>query len=481
MDKYKGAVFGLAYDRIGDFELARDIAQEAFVRAYIELGTLREHSKFANWLYVIASNLCREYLRSRSLQAAALETELEWLDDVPGQRRVLPPGFGKNPSKTPEENWEEKNLREAILAAIHALPPKTKEAVILYYMDGLTSKDVADFLNISPDAVRSRLGFGRRKLREEMIEMVERTLKREAPAQAFTEDVAERIRRIFEHHVAPTVLDELMKRPEAVKLDGEKRHMTALFTDIASFSRISAFKRSDPQELIALLNDYLTEMTDIILKYEGTVDKFEGDAIICFFGAPLPCEDHAEQACLAAIDMQDRLSELREEWRAKGRPQLYARIGINTGPMIVGNMGARQIEDYTIMGDAVNLAARIEGLGRQYGTGTLIGESTYTEAQDKIEGRELDTISMRAMPEPVTVYEVLSRKGALDDLKSQIVQLYGEGLAAYREGRWEEAAEHFRSALKLDPEDCSSKLMLARCEQYKHHPPENWRGLSSLE
>ncbi|MCP4750802.1 MAG: response regulator [Proteobacteria bacterium] len=290
--------------------------------------------------------------------------------------------------------------------------------------------------------------------------MVNKTLNSETYAQSSTEDPAERIRRAIEHHVAPSVLDRLMKNPESVKLGGERRHMTALFTDVAGFSSIS--EKLSVYELITLLNYYLTEMSDIILKYEGTVDKFEGDAIICYFGAPLPCEDHAKRACLAAIDMQNRLSELRVEWREKGIPQLHTRIGINTGPMAIGNMGSRQLADYTIMGDTVNLAARFEGLCKRYGTYTIIGESTYLEVKDEIETRELDTSEIYGKKEPETIYEVLGRKGSIGSLKSAIVKKYGEGLSAYRNGRWEAASERFKSILTQDTNDGPSKFMLTR-------------------
>ncbi|NIQ04126.1 MAG: CHASE2 domain-containing protein, partial [Nitrospinaceae bacterium] len=196
---------------------------------------------------------------------------------------------------------------------------------------------------------------------------------------AFEERQKRFIKTAFSQYLAPTVVDRLVDNPSLLKLGGERRVMTAFFSDVAGFSSIS--EKLSPEELVELLNDYLTEMTDILLKYEGTVDKFEGDAIIAFFGAPLDFQDHAERACLASLEMQERLRALRQEWHGQGRQELFARIGLNTGPMVVGNMGSRTRMDYTMMGDSVNLASRLEGVNKQYQTAILISQFTYEKVR----------------------------------------------------------------------------------------------------
>jgi len=158
-------------------------------------------------------------------------------------------------------------------------------------------------------------------------------------------------------------------------LGGEERDITAFFSDVQGFTGIS--ESLGPTELVELLNEFLTEMTDIILKYEGTVDKFEGDAIIAFFGAPNELKNHPEVACKASIDMQNRMVELRKHWRDQDKPELKMRIGLCTGPAVIGNMGSQNRMDYTMMGDTVNTAARLEGVNKIYGIYTLVSDSTH--------------------------------------------------------------------------------------------------------
>ena len=217
------------------------------------------------------------------------------------------------------------------------------------------------------------------------------------------------IKGAFSQYMAPTVVNQLVENPGLLKLGGERQVITAFFSDVAGFSSLS--EKLEPEKLVNLLNEYLTAMTDIVLKYEGTVDKFEGDAIIAFFGAPLVFNDHALRTCLVSVEMQECLDSMRTEWRAQGEPELFMRIGINTGPAVVGNMGSKTRMDYTMMGDSVNLAARLEGVNKHYKTSTMISESTYEQAKDGIEARELDLIRVVGKLEPVKIYELLGKKG----------------------------------------------------------------------
>ena len=183
------------------------------------------------------------------------------------------------------------------------------------------------------------------------------------------------IRGAFSQYLSPAVIDMIVKDPDKLKLGGERREMTAFFSDIQGFSTVS--ESLTPEELVQLLNEYLTSMCEVISSYNGTVDKFEGDAIIAFWGAPLDNPDHARDGCMAALDMQERNIELRKKLREENRPMLYTRMGINSGPIVVGNMGSATKTDYTMMGDNVNLAARLEGANKFYKTYTMIAENTF--------------------------------------------------------------------------------------------------------
>lgn len=284
------------------------------------------------------------------------------------------------------------------------------------------------------------------------------------------------IRNAFSQYLAPTVVERLVANPGLLDLGGERKVLTAFFSDVAGFSTIS--EQLSAEKLVELLNFYLTEMTDIILDYEGTVDKFEGDAIIAFFGAPISYEDHAKRTCWVAIDMQQKLAEMRKQWKAEGQHELFMRIGINTGEVVVGNMGSKNRMDYTMMGDAVNLAARLEGANKQYQTYTMISEFTYAHAKDAIETRELDSIRVMGKKQPVGIYELLGKKGSMDETIRQILPLYHEGLEYYKSQRWEEAITAFEKVLNIHEDDGPSLTYFERCITFQTHPPpRDWDGV----
>ncbi len=245
-----------------------------------------------------------------------------------------------------------------------------------------------------------------------------------------------------------------------------------------------------------MLNEYLSEMCDIIAVHGGTIDKFEGDAIIAFWGAPIPLEDHAQRAMEATIDMQNKIDDLREKWEAEGKMvdlrQLWSdqergeffrvRMGINTGEMVVGNMGSNTRVDYTMMGDSVNLAARLEGAGKAYGVRTMISEVTYRAARDAIEVRELDSIRVVGKDEPVRVYEVLGRKGEVEAEKLQVIEAFDQGVGLYRERKWDEAIALFESGLEIDSDDGPCQVFIERCQDFKlDPPPESWDAVHNLD
>ncbi len=288
------------------------------------------------------------------------------------------------------------------------------------------------------------------------------------------------IKGAFSQYLAPAVVNQLVGDPKLLKLGGERKVLTAFFSDVAGFSTIS--ENLTPEDLVLLLNEYLSEMTDIIMKYEGTVDKFEGDAIIAFFGAPIPQEDHARRACLATLDMQKKLDEMRKTWKEQGKHELFMRIGLNTGPMVVGNMGSKTRMDYTMMGDSVNLAARLEGVNKQYGTYDMFSQFTYEQVKEDVEVRELDLIRVVGKSEPVRIYQLLCRKGELDEETAKINDLYAKGLENYRNQEWDDALDNFGAVLELSEKDGPSLTFFERCLLFqKEPPPADWDGVFSMK
>lgn len=283
----------------------------------------------------------------------------------------------------------------------------------------------------------------------------------------------------FGQYLSPAIIHKLIKDPSLLKLGGEQKRLTAFFSDVAGFSSIS--ENLTPQQLVELLNEYLTAMTNIVLEYGGTVDKYEGDAIIAFFGAPVDYPDHALRTCLVSLDMQKKLAEMRAHWKKFGKPEMTVRIGLNTGVMVVGNMGSKTRMDYTMMGDAVNLASRLEGVNKIYGTDIMISEFTYEDVKNDIEARELDKIRVVGKAEPIRIYEVLARKGELDPKTSQVMDCFQSGLDQYRLKKWDEASHFFQQALDINPEDSPSQTFLKRCNEFKSATlPEDWDGVYQM-
>lgn len=288
------------------------------------------------------------------------------------------------------------------------------------------------------------------------------------------------IRDAFGQYLSPRVVSDLVKNPDKLTLGGEEREMTAYFSDIASFSTFS--EKMSPSELVYVLNEYLTEMCNIIISYEGTVDKFEGDAIIAFWGAPAVQEDHARLACLASIDMKKALVPISEKWVEEGRPELRVRMGLNSGPMVVGNMGSAQRMNYTMMGDAVNLASRLEGANKAYGSDIMISELTWQACRDDVDVRELDRIRVVGKSEPVTVYQLLERKHQTPAPVADMVAEFEKALVKYKNRDFEAALAGFEKCLELLGNDGPSRTYVERCRTFRESPPSpDWDGVFTLE
>jgi adenylate cyclase len=295
-----------------------------------------------------------------------------------------------------------------------------------------------------------------------------------------TQQEKRKIMGAFQQYVPPKVIKELLEHPEKLTLGGEERHMTVLFTDVANFTTIS--ETLSPQDLVLLINEYLSKMTEIIMKYDGIIDKYEGDAIMAEFGAPVHYQDHALKACYTALEMQKHLKELSRQWRMEGKPVLSCRAGINTGNMVVGNMGSKKVFDYTVLGDEVNLASRLEGANKIFGTRVMISDSTYQEVKEACAARPLDMIMVKGRQKPVRVHELIARKDEpMDDILRKMLQLFHDGIHHYHIRNWELAAENFRHCLKLVPGDGPSRLYLRRVIQYaKAPPPKDWDGVFEI-
>ncbi len=286
------------------------------------------------------------------------------------------------------------------------------------------------------------------------------------------------IKRAFQHYVAPAIVEQMLNDPSRLKLGGEEYEITVLFSDLEGFTTLS--EHLTPAQLSATLGDYFKEMLDVLLPQHGTLDKLIGDAIMMYFGCPIPDERHAVQACRGALAMQQRMIDLNRRWRAQGLPQLRTRIGINTGRAVAGNMGTDTIFNYTVLGDCVNLASRLEGANKEYGSLITVGEDTWTRVHAEFEMRELDWIRVKGKVKPVAMYELVSEAGALDDQRKEAFRCYAEGLAFYRAGRWSEAAAAFDAALRVHPVDGPSRAMARRCAYYQRHVPATWDGVHDM-
>jgi adenylate cyclase len=229
-----------------------------------------------------------------------------------------------------------------------------------------------------------------------------------------------------------------------------------------------------------LLNEYLTAMTNIVFKYEGLLDKYMGDAIMAVFGAPLSQPDHARRACLTALEMMNELHNLQKKWEAEGRPILNIGIGINTGDMVVGNMGSEMRFDYTVMGDMVNLGSRLEGINKEYGSNIIISEFTYNVVQESMSCRELDLVRVKGKNKPVKIFELLGEKKDEVNWKDLIVS-FEKGLMLYREAKWDEAIALFKQVLTIRADDFAASMYILRCKSLKEQPPpQPWDGVFTM-
>jgi adenylate cyclase len=285
------------------------------------------------------------------------------------------------------------------------------------------------------------------------------------------------LRQAFGQYVSDSLVEAIIASPERLQLGGEEVEVTVLFTDLVNFSSMA--ENIAPKELIRLLNDYFSTMTEIILEHQGTVDKFIGDAIMACWGAPLPKADHAVLACETALEIQAAMRPLQESWEAQGFPRISSRVGLHTGPVVAGNVGSRKRFNYTVMGDTVNLASRLEHANKFYGTEIIVSEATYSRLGNTFLVRELDVVQVRGRVQPVTIYELL---GPMPPSGPPAwLSIFAAGRAAFREGNMPEASSRFFEILESHREDTPSKVFLKRCQRHLDKPLlSDWKDATVL-
>jgi adenylate cyclase len=286
-----------------------------------------------------------------------------------------------------------------------------------------------------------------------------------------------KIKGAFRQYVSPDLIEEILKDPKRLKLGGQEKVITVLFSDLAGFSGYSELYA--PNQMISILSEYFECMTDEVFAHQGTLKEYVGDELMAIFGAPLDQADHAQRACAAALAMRDRLQALRQEWAKIGRPPLAARTGINSGLMLVGNIGSRYRFSYGALGDQVNLGSRLEGLNKMYCTEIILGENTARLIEGSFLLRELDMVRVVGRKQPLHIYELVGKSNdSLPKEKTQSLEHFAAGLEAYRRQLWQEAIDLFDQSVASWPEEGPSRTMAERCQIYREAPPPaDWDGV----
>jgi adenylate cyclase len=286
------------------------------------------------------------------------------------------------------------------------------------------------------------------------------------------------IRRAFQYYLHPAVVEQVAQHPEQLALGGHTAELTVLFSDIRGFSSFA--EGLAPEALVQLLNDYFSAMTQAVFQHQGMVDKYIGDAIMAVYGAPVATPEHAYLACCTALQMLALLPPLQAQWQARSLPIIDVGIGIHTGEMVVGNMGSTTRFNYTVMGDAVNLGARLEGANKTFGTHILISDTTWEHVHERLATRELDVICVKGKAQPTRIYELLGTL-PLPPAHALMVERFQAGLQAYRARQWSAALDCFHAVLCILPDDAPSQMYVQRCALLQAFPPgDDWDGVYSM-
>jgi adenylate cyclase len=287
------------------------------------------------------------------------------------------------------------------------------------------------------------------------------------------------IRKAFSSYVNPEIVAQLEDDPDSARLGGKQVDGTALFLDIAGFTRLS--ERHEPETVVEFINQFLSALINIGMDAGGTVERFLGDAVMIIWGAPTVQPDHANRACTAALRMIREIETIASTEATRLGAQIHARIGINSGSMTAGNIGANRRFNYTVLGDCVNLAARLEGLNKIYGSTAIIGEATARQLDSNVALRYLDTVTVKGRKRPEKIYELIGTAGEIDTARLQAVECYAEGIALYEDGDWTRAEACFTKGLGTDANDGPCAALRARCAEFAvKPPPADWNGVFEI-
>jgi RNA polymerase sigma factor (sigma-70 family) len=434
VERYQRAVYAVCVSILHDFDLARDLTQEAFLKALQHLPRLAIPARFGNWLRIIAMNECRLYIRRRQ---ATMRPERPFYEQVSwGQAHRM---SVEQQQELHQQQDEYDRLGVAALRSLERLSDTHRQALTLHYLSGYSLKEVGAFLGISPAAVKMRLHRARQQIQREAIAMVEYALTQQQLGPEF----AQRL---------------------------QLADITVLFADIAGIMDI--FAQYSSEEALTLLYECMGDMTQCIVDTGGTLQGYYGDEIVAFWGAPVPSADHAVQGCLAALAIQAKVAALDAQHHQPGKPHLHVKCGLQTGKLFVGELTPRRPPAYSFLGMVAAMASTLKSATHRFGTAILAARETYEQAQETIEARLVGQLKTRFHHEPIMAYEVLARKGALESPKMQASARYLEGLAHYQARRWEQALPAFIEALHLDPSDGPSRFYQERCEALLAAPPE---------
>jgi adenylate cyclase len=285
-------------------------------------------------------------------------------------------------------------------------------------------------------------------------------------------------RRIFSQYVSAKVVDKILKHSDALHLEGERKPLTIFFMDFAGFTAMS--EKLDPSELVKLISEYHNEAAEEIFRTEGTLDKFIGDAIMAYWNDPIEQPDHALRACLTAVGAQKKLLKMAQVMKERGLPEMSARIGLNTGVATVGNMGAKVHVNYTLIGDEVNLASRLEGVNKEFGTKVIISEATYQPAKEHLDVRELALIKVKGKKLPVRIFELIGLRGEASPERLETIRKFEAALAEFRARKFQKAWELFLSLAQKG--DHASEVYVGLSERYMSEPPHpEWDGSYQMD
>ncbi|MFC1479631.1 CHASE2 domain-containing protein [Planctomycetota bacterium] len=283
-----------------------------------------------------------------------------------------------------------------------------------------------------------------------------------------------KVANMFGQYVSANIVDKILKEDIDIALTGQTAEVTVLFSDIRGFTPIS--EKLSPEEIGRLLNTYFSVMIKTVFDHDGTLDKLMGDAIMAFFGDPVKDKDHPDKACVTALAMMQKLDHMKQNPPVPGIEMVNIGIGINTGPVTVGDLGSFEYRDYTVIGDNVNLGSRLEGMNKMYGTNIIASEFTRAKVGDSFEFRKLDAVRVKGKTEPVTIYELLGKKGDLDSSLQEHMQSFTNGLELYSKAEFDKAIGVFDNLVQTI-DDGPSKTFKERCEEYMKNPPEDWDGV----